>query len=58
MGLVLGVLGGTVLVVVKEAKKEKWDPHALVGTNTMNQKKRRGEMSMNLAGNSFIIRAA
>jgi hypothetical protein len=51
MGLVLGPLDGTILVVVKEAQQEERDPCALVVTNSMNQEKGRGKMTMNLAGN-------
>ncbi len=50
MGLVLGPLDRTILVVVEEAQQEERDPRALIVTNSMNQKKGRGEMTMNLAG--------
>jgi hypothetical protein len=53
MGLVLGSLDGTILVVVKEAQQKERDPRGLVVTDSMNQEKRRGEMTMNLAGNGI-----
>jgi hypothetical protein len=51
MGLVLGPLDGTILVMVKEAHQEERDPRALVATNSMNQEKWKGKMTMNIAGN-------
>jgi hypothetical protein len=53
MGLVLGLIDGTILVVVKEAQREERNPCALIVTNSMNQKKRRGKMTMNLVGNGI-----
>ncbi len=51
IGFVLRPLDETILVVVKEAQREERDPRALFVTEFMNQKKGRGEMTMNLARN-------
>jgi hypothetical protein len=52
-GLGAWTIDGTILAVVKEAQQEERDPRALIVTNSMNQKKGRGEMTMNLAGNGI-----
>ena len=53
MGLVLGPLDSTILIMVKETQGNKRDPGALIVTNTVNQEKGGSKLIVNFARYCF-----
>ncbi len=49
MGLVLGPLDSTILIMAKETQGNKRDPHALIVTITVNQEKGGSKLIVNFA---------